>query len=243
MQNKENKISYEDRTDFGVEENNDFNQDGYAYKAKPLSRGQKLAVGVLAFFAFLLIIFQFVSFKDNINKPFEYKGNNNNASEDSICSGSDCPSAVANLRAQDTDGDGLNDYDELNIYKTSPYLEDSDSDGFSDFEEINNEKDPNCPSGRDCYDTAPLVNISAEDENDLDIESLQKTFNQNESTGQGISGQTENIDLKNIPEELENIDAETLRALLLESGVEEGILNQISDEDLLSTFEEVLGAE
>ena len=33
------------------------------------------------------------------------------------------------LRKKDTDRDGLNDYSELKIYKTSPYLADSDSDG------------------------------------------------------------------------------------------------------------------
>ena len=34
------------------------------------------------------------------------------------------------MKTKDTDGDGLNDYEESRVYQTSPYLADSDSDGF-----------------------------------------------------------------------------------------------------------------
>lgn len=36
----------------------------------------------------------------------------------------------------DTDGDGLADYDEINVWKTDPLSSDSDGDGFTDLEEI-----------------------------------------------------------------------------------------------------------
>ncbi|MBI4281841.1 hypothetical protein HY625_03415 [Candidatus Uhrbacteria bacterium] len=58
------------------------------------------------------------------------------------------------LQAKDTDGDGLSDYDEMNRYKTSPYLKDTDSDGIDDKAEITQGTDPNCPKGQDC---APVV--------------------------------------------------------------------------------------
>jgi hypothetical protein len=54
------------------------------------------------------------------------------------------------LRTQDTDGDGLTDYDELYVFRTSPFLEDSDSDGINDGAEVAAETDPNCPKGRTC---------------------------------------------------------------------------------------------
>ncbi len=50
----------------------------------------------------------------------------------------------------DTDGDGLSDYDEKNIYHTSPYLADSDSDGISDYTEVTTGTDPNCATGKTC---------------------------------------------------------------------------------------------
>jgi len=43
----------------------------------------------------------------------------------------------------DTDGDGLNDGDELMIYHTNPLASDSDGDGISDGEELLTETDPN----------------------------------------------------------------------------------------------------
>ena len=36
----------------------------------------------------------------------------------------------------DTDGDGLSDFDEVRIYKTSPCKADTDGDGLSDYEEV-----------------------------------------------------------------------------------------------------------
>lgn len=54
------------------------------------------------------------------------------------------------LRGKDTDRDGLNDWDELRVYKTSPYVADSDSDEVSDSVEIAQGQDPNCPKGRNC---------------------------------------------------------------------------------------------
>ena len=50
-----------------------------------------------------------------------------------------------NLKAIDSDGDGLSDYDEVHGtygFITDPNLADSDGDGFSDFEEINAGSDP-----------------------------------------------------------------------------------------------------
>ncbi len=54
------------------------------------------------------------------------------------------------LKATDTDKDGLNDYEELYVYKTSPYLPDSDSDTYSDRDEIVSGHDPNCPTDKTC---------------------------------------------------------------------------------------------
>jgi len=61
------------------------------------------------------------------------------------------------LRLQDTDKDGLNDYDELYVFRTSPFLEDTDSDGDFDGKEVAAEADPNCPKGRTCRAARPVA--------------------------------------------------------------------------------------
>ncbi len=58
---------------------------------------------------------------------------------------------IAALKAKDTDGDGLSDYDEINVYSASPYLKDSDGDGVDDKTEVLRGTDPNCPEGQNCF--------------------------------------------------------------------------------------------
>lgn len=50
------------------------------------------------------------------------------------------------LRARDSDGDGISDYDELFVHNTNPLSADTDGDGLSDYDEIFvYETDPNNP--------------------------------------------------------------------------------------------------
>lgn len=57
---------------------------------------------------------------------------------------------VEGMKSKDTDADGLNDYEESYVYRTSPYLQDSDSDGVDDKTELASGEDPNCPRGKSC---------------------------------------------------------------------------------------------
>lgn len=59
------------------------------------------------------------------------------------------------LKNKDTDGDDLSDYDEVYIYKTSPYLKDTDSDSYDDKTEVTTGNDPLCPKGQIC---GPQIN-------------------------------------------------------------------------------------
>lgn len=54
------------------------------------------------------------------------------------------------LKGQDTDSDGLSDYDELFAYKSSPYLKSSAGDGITDGDKVKRGLDPNCPVGQAC---------------------------------------------------------------------------------------------
>jgi hypothetical protein len=57
---------------------------------------------------------------------------------------------LAELRENDTDQDGLTDYQEIYQYYTSMFLPDTDSDGFTDAEEVNLGEDPLCPINESC---------------------------------------------------------------------------------------------
>lgn len=209
---------------------------------QPLTRNQKITAGALAVFAVLVVGLWAAQFKESIGKPFTYNTNNANieSQTQATCAGPDCQQqSEAALRAQDTDGDGLSDYDELNVYNTSPYLEDSDSDGFKDKEEIDNGKDPNCPVGRDCQ-ASGLVNEGASEEQDQQS-SLNTILDQ---LGYGQTA-TPAGDTAPSQEELKTLvgsqmDAATLRQLLLQNGMNEQTLSQINDQDLMAAFSEVL---
>lgn len=170
-----------------------------------LDKKRKWAVAVLAFLAVVMIISWSSNLKNRINDPFAYKGGGNDA--ESNKNGNE-------LSQKDTDGDGLSDSDELNIYGTSPYLEDSDSDGFSDFEEVSSGNNPNCASGEDC-NSGPLLNEDGEDTsglNALDISSVNDSL---------MSG--DEIDM--------------IRTAFEEAGYDKDKLATMSDEDIYQLYD------
>lgn len=217
----------------------DYNNSGNNIPSHPpLGRGQKIAAGILAVFAVAVIGMWFIQFKKNIVNPLKPgTGTQNTASLQNENSGE-------SLKNKDTDADGLSDWDELNLYKTSPYLEDSDSDGFLDKEEILNGKDPNCPVGRDCFNTGSAsADTSANQEgagaNNANNELLNQLNQLNANQGQGTTNQSDG------EAAIQNIlggggDATTLRQMLLEAGMDKAMLDKISDEDLMKSYSDVL---
>lgn len=84
------------------------------------------------------------------------------------------------LQNQDSDLDGLSDYSEIYIYKTSPYKEDSDGDGIWDKQEIVAGSDPNCMAGTQCNQV-----VSGSDTNTEPVS--EETTNLNLVPANGIS--------------------------------------------------------
>lgn len=207
-----------------------------------LEKSQKIAAAVLAFFGFLIIIIWSVQFKKIISQPFAYQPNKQPAANEQFnnaCPNGQCNQSEEDLKNKDTDGDGLSDWDELNIYNTSPYLEDSDSDGFSDKQEIDNNKDPNCPAGRDCYDQ-DFSSIQTNNENQAGS-SVERGNGFLQELNKAAGNQTDVGDISF--SQMENLDAATLRQILKEAGMSEELLNQISDEELLKTWQEVISGQ
>ncbi|MBI4256758.1 hypothetical protein HY626_01735 [Candidatus Uhrbacteria bacterium] len=139
-------------------------------------------------------------------------------------------------KTNDTDQDGLVDYDELYVYKTSPYIVDSDSDGFSDQEEVYSGNNPNCPTGQNCGRISGSAEAVAET-------SAADAFIE------GLVGEGDLLDAGSVTFESEEDVAnffqqatmDQIRAALLESGMTQEELDQIDDETLKAFFYGALG--
>jgi hypothetical protein len=68
-----------------------------------------------------------------------------------------------NVAALDSDSDGLSDFDEINIYLTSPTNSDSDGDFINDFDEVINSSDPNDPLSWPSFATGDIAPLGAPD--------------------------------------------------------------------------------
>lgn len=221
------------------EEDKDHQDEHYYNQPQPLQREQKIAATFLAVFGVFVLIMWMAQLKKSIISPLDNLAGQQSATqqEASTCTGSNCAGNDENLKFKDTDGDGLTDYDELYIYKTSPYLEDSDSDGLTDSAEIAGEKDPNCPEGVDCYGSA-LLSDEEEGEAEIEIDLSDSIETQNLlTTPETIStGQEEYLNTIMSGEG----NVAMLRQALLDFGMDAEVLNQISDEDLMASYQDIL---
>jgi len=186
-----------------------------------MSRPQKTAVIVLSFLGVAVIVFWAWQFSSQLRRPFTLDSNGQKTT----------PTTVVDLHNIDSDGDGISDYDEINTYHTSPYLEDSDSDGISDLKEIQQGTDPNCPQGQDC--TAPAVVASS-----TPLDSIQSPASSTDSGLNSSNSLTDTTTLQNMMSG--QIDAASLRELLIQNGADKASLDEISDEDLMNSYLQTL---
>ena len=162
--------------------------------------------------------------------------------------------SLDDLMGKDTDKDGLPDYDEENLYGTSPYLEDTDSDKILDYEEIKGGTDPNCGAGQNCGSEAVYENptgAAAEPAGSADVEQLRQIlreagmteemlsqFSDDEiiSTYLAVAAEKESGELS--AEEIQNLSLDEVRQLLISKGIDADLVNQMSDEELRQIVEE-----
>lgn len=172
------------------------------------------------------------------------------------------------LKLQDSDEDGLTDFEELRIYGSSPFIADTDSDGISDFEEIQLGQDPNCPQGTNCFapqiqdediladaplqseelqsilsDPAAIKKLLIQEGADRDfINSLDDQTLQLLAQEAFMALSNPSADQPSLErfEELEKLPPDELRVLLEESGVPLDQLDAVTDEELGEIYLQML---
>lgn len=209
----------------------------------PLNIGQKAMAAVLVFSAVTVFFFGIWQFKKTISSPFENETNSKTQTSSNV---SQEDKTIAEMQNKDTDGDGLSDYEEFYIYKTSPYLADSDSDNIDDKKEIDTGSNPNCREGQDCslaspqsQQEEPLDNTQAEDkktESDLfDFSSLNNSSDLNKPSESDLSGAGASAtDL------FGDLSVSEIRDLLKESGLPQEVLDKLTDEQILEAYKTTL---
>lgn len=170
------------------------------------------------------------SFGVNLMRPIQEQIAELYAGETYVTQGEREAQELAASKTKDTDNDGIVDYDELYIYKTSPYLSDSDSDGYSDQQEIYSGNNPNCPTGKTCG----FITSSAEQVGDTgNVEAFVAGVAGEQALQAGI------IDFESeeqVAEFFKQATMEEVRASLIEAGMSAEELNQIDDETLRAFF-------
>ncbi len=126
----------------------------------------------------------------------------------------------------DTDLDSISDYDELYIYKSSPYLVDSDSDGLTDDSEINGGQDPNCALNAPC---------AAANNEDIVLSSGSADL---EAQAQVLAAQQQALEAA--LSELHSLGPADVRQLLLESGANKSEVEVMTDEQVMLLYQEIL---
>lgn len=139
---------------------------------------------------------------------------------------------VEKQKTLDTDGDGLTDYDELYVYRTSPYLKDTDGDGYPDNIEVAGTSNPNGGDKGIVANTKPDTSI---------------VDNTNSSIGPSFYIPVPDVASLNTATDgtasaagLENVTAAQIRAALVKQGATEAQLRYYTDQQLLDRYKEVL---
>ena len=197
-----------------------------------LSQEQKVAFALLAFLGLGGLIFGFRSFGANLNRPIQQQIVDHFTGEEYLSAEQKLTKQRENQRKLDTDIDGLSDYDELYVYRSSPYLQDTDSDGLDDRTEVFAAQDPNCPEGKTCGPEQQGEDVASKSQTDL--EGLLKVF---EDSDAAIKAGSVPLNSKeDIEGYFQGISVDQLRQALLRTGIPQSQLDLIDDETLQNYF-------
>jgi hypothetical protein len=174
------------------------------------SHEQKLGIALLLIFALISVALGALQIRNRLYAPFALTSAVPGSLKDEVNS----PEA---LRFRDTDFDGLNDFDELYVYQTSPYLKDTDSDGVGDKQEIEKGSNPICPAGQQCDN--PIVS----GEGNVSVSATSTLVEPRPLDA------LETGDIRSVLS-----DPAQVRSLLISAGLDEALIKSMSDKELLA---------
>lgn len=202
--------NYEEYTRADVE-NPDLLHNQETNPLENLKRNQKIALILVTLIAIGVLTLGIIQSKNNLKIPVANISGDGKAV--AVNAATETENSDEALKSKDTDGDKLNDYEEINIYDTSPYLSDSDSDGDSDFDEVQRGEDPACPKGQQCFRSNTVAD-----------------------TGEIATGTTSTVGAETVNP---TVSAAELRDLLVQSGnATREQVDQIDDKTLLDLYNE-----
>ncbi len=177
------------------------------------SKREKLNSAVVLVVCVFALFFGYYQLASNINNPFAFLVKANSTSNSAQVDSQQATIDV--LKAQDTDSDGLSDYDEVYVYKTSPYLADSDGDGILDGQEVKQGTNPNCPEGKQCFGVGL-------------------------STATSSAGSVPTFEANPPAQSAPQITIAGIRTALVQGGMSQADVTAMSDNDVLSIYQQVL---
>lgn len=182
-----------------------------------LTLEQKLGFAFLFIFAILFLLLSFFQMRNNLYRPYALSDTvPNTLIRDKFSD------PIEALHYRDTDRDGLNDFEEIYVYGTSAYLADTDGDGINDKDEIMQGKNPLCAEGAAC---------DKQNSENLPVLTLDSWIADPEPEGilfdpQSLLG-----------------DPEKIRNLLISTGMDPAVLENINDKELMVIGQEILSSE
>lgn len=207
--------------------------DDIQNNVSPLTRERKVGFLFLLLFAILTVGLGVLQLRNTIYGPFvvrKQKTDTNFVLADE----------TTRLQQIDTDHDGINDYEELYFYETSPYIEDTDSDGVQDKAELDAGGDPLCPQGKDC--SGADATLEAKDKVSVGTEIGSNVSTPGEvifganGTGSSPTGTPPTFDLNGLIQ-----DPVALRQVILSTGkLKKEDLDKISDADLMKLVQQTI---
>lgn len=198
------------------------------FSKNSLTKEQKTGFVLLLIFGILAVGLGFLQMRNTIYGPFVIRLSDKSDTDTQEAS---LLNDEARLQSIDTDRDGLNDFEELNFYETSPYLPDTDSDGLNDKVEIEKGGNPLCPEGESCAMNEPEA-ILATTTPEIVLPQISTDLLGAESN----AGLQELADLQKVLS-----DPAQIRQLFLSTGkISADDLSKISDDELMKMVGEIV---